>query len=139
MLRKVTTVEDLRAIVGHPTSYVANKVGPRLSSVQEEWLRAASFGFVATVDAQGHLDVSPKGDPAGFVHPADQRQRQGAGRRRLLRRHGSQRQAAHPRAGDQRGRGVLPLRQGFSAVYAESRLRMLCRPSRSWPRHSNRI
>ncbi|BBZ62669.1 pyridoxamine 5'-phosphate oxidase [Mycolicibacterium monacense DSM 44395] len=73
MRREITTVEELRAIVGHPNSYVANKVGPRLSSVQQEWLRAASLGFVATVDAQGHLDVSPKGDPAGFVHIIDDR------------------------------------------------------------------
>ncbi|KUI27698.1 pyridoxamine 5'-phosphate oxidase [Mycobacterium sp. IS-1742] len=71
MRREVTSVEELRDIVGHPNSFVANKVRPRLSSVQQEWLRAASLGFVATTDAAGNLDVSPKGDPAGFVHIID--------------------------------------------------------------------
>lgn len=71
MRREVTTVDELRAIVGHPNSYVANKVGPRLSSVQQDWLRAAALGFVATTDAHGRVDVSPKGDPPGFVHIID--------------------------------------------------------------------
>jgi PPOX class probable FMN-dependent enzyme len=73
MRREVTSVDELRAIVGHPNSYVANKVGPRLSSVQQEWLRNASLGFVATTDAKGRVDVSPKGDPPGFVHIIDDR------------------------------------------------------------------
>ena len=29
------------------------------------------LGFVATTDAQGRVDVSPKGDPPGFVHVLD--------------------------------------------------------------------
>jgi PPOX class probable FMN-dependent enzyme len=71
MRREVTSVEELRDIVGHPNAFVANKVGRRLSDLQQDWLRAASLGFVATVDAEGHVDVSPKGDPAGFVHIID--------------------------------------------------------------------
>ncbi|BBY17843.1 pyridoxamine 5'-phosphate oxidase family protein [Mycolicibacterium litorale] len=73
MRREVMTVDELRAIVGHPNSYVANKVSPRLSAAQQDWLRAASLGFVATTDAQGRVDVSPKGDPPGFVHVIDDR------------------------------------------------------------------
>lgn len=72
MRRVVSTVEDLRAIVGHPNSYVANKVGNRLSAVQRDWLAHSPLGFVATTDAQGRLDVSPKGDPPGFVHVIDE-------------------------------------------------------------------
>jgi PPOX class probable FMN-dependent enzyme len=71
MRREVTSVEELRDIVGHPNDYVANKVGRRLSDLQQDWLRAASLAFVGTVDADGHVDVSPKGDPAGFVHIID--------------------------------------------------------------------
>jgi predicted pyridoxine 5'-phosphate oxidase superfamily flavin-nucleotide-binding protein len=63
MRREVTTVDDLRAIVGHPNSYVANKVGTRLSAVQQNWLAHSPLGFVATTDANGRVDVSPKGDP----------------------------------------------------------------------------
>ncbi|MGA5461726.1 MSMEG_1061 family FMN-dependent PPOX-type flavoprotein [Mycobacterium sp. NPDC050041] len=72
MRREVTTVDELRAIVGHPNSFVANKVSPRLSEVHQNWLSAARLGFVATYDADGRVDVSPKGDPAGFVHIIDE-------------------------------------------------------------------
>ncbi|MEV3901865.1 MSMEG_1061 family FMN-dependent PPOX-type flavoprotein [Mycobacterium sp. NPDC050551] len=72
MRREVTTVDELRAIVGHPNSFVANKVSPQLSEVHQNWLSAARLGFVATYDADGRVDVSPKGDPAGFVHIIDE-------------------------------------------------------------------
>jgi uncharacterized protein len=71
MRREVTTVDELRVIVGHPNSYVANKVGGRLSAVQQDWLAHSPLGFVATTDAQGRVDVSPKSDPPGFVHVID--------------------------------------------------------------------
>ncbi len=69
MRREVTTVNELRDIVGHPNKCVANKVGSRLS--QQDWLAHSPLGFVATTDAQGRVDVSPKGDPPGFVHAID--------------------------------------------------------------------
>jgi len=71
MRQEVTTVDALREIVGHPNSYVANKVGKRLSAAQQDWLAHSSLGFVATTDAEGRVDVSPKGDPPGFVHVID--------------------------------------------------------------------
>ena len=71
MDREVTTVADLRAIIGEPDHYVANKVKDRLSAVQRDWLAHSPLAFVATTDAQGRVDVSPKGDPAGFVHVID--------------------------------------------------------------------
>ena len=71
MRRQVTTVDELRAVVGYPNKYVANKVGHRLSSVQRDWLAHSSLCFVATTDAEGRVDVSPKGDPPGFVHVID--------------------------------------------------------------------
>ncbi len=158
MRREVNTVDELRAIVGHPNNYVANKVGKRLSAVQQDWLAHSPLGFVATTDAQGRVDVSPKGDPPGFVHVIDdttiaiperpgnkrvdgylnvlERPHVGTlflipGRGDTLRINGTARiladadyfdamtvagQAAHPRAGDRRRRGVLPLRQGVSAI-----------------------
>ena len=73
MHREVTTVAELREIVGEPDHYVANKVKDRLSAVQREWLAHSPLAFIATTDAQGRVDVSPKGDPAGFVHVIDDR------------------------------------------------------------------
>ncbi|OBF29003.1 pyridoxamine 5'-phosphate oxidase [Mycobacterium sp. ACS1612] len=71
MRREVTTADQLRAIVGEPDKYVANKVKDRLSPVHRQWLAHSPLGFVATTDAQGRVDVSPKGDPLGFVHVID--------------------------------------------------------------------
>ena len=71
MSREVTTVEDLRAIVGFPAPATANKVKDRLSEAQQDWLAHSPLGFVATTDADGRVDVSPKGDPPGFVHIVD--------------------------------------------------------------------
>src|ERR1700712_1005199 len=71
MRREVATIDDLREVVGHPNEYVANKVGTRLSAAQQDWLAHSPLGFVATTDAHGRVDVSPKGDPPGFVHVID--------------------------------------------------------------------
>src|SRR3978361_1273937 len=71
MRREVATIDDLREVVGHPNKYVANKVGTRLSDAQQDWLAHSPLGFVATTDAHGRVDVSPKGDPPRVVHVID--------------------------------------------------------------------
>lgn len=68
---EVSTVDELRAVVGQPDRYVANKVKDRLSPVQRDWLAHSPLCFVATTDGHGRVDVSPKGDPPGFVHVID--------------------------------------------------------------------
>ncbi len=71
MRREVTSADELRAIVGQPTAAVAKKVTDRLSEAQQIWLKQSPLGFVATTDAHGRVDVSPKGDPPGFVQIID--------------------------------------------------------------------
>ena len=71
MRREVKTIEELRAIVGEPDKYVANKVKDRLAPMHRNWLAHSPLCFVATTDAQGRVDVSPKGDPPGFIHVID--------------------------------------------------------------------
>ncbi|MED5815146.1 pyridoxamine 5'-phosphate oxidase family protein [Mycolicibacterium sp. 050232] len=71
MRREVTSADELRAIVGQPTAAVAKKVTDRLSEAQQSWLKQSPLGFVATTDADGRVDVSPKGDPPGFVQIID--------------------------------------------------------------------
>lgn len=68
----MTTVDQLREIVGSPIQRVADKVRPRLEDVHREWLAAAPFCLVATASRDGRVDVSPKGDPAGFAHVLDE-------------------------------------------------------------------
>ncbi len=71
MRREVSTVEALREIVGRPNEYVANKVGDTLKPIHRDWLAHSPLAFVATTDAEGRVDVSPKGDPPGFAHVID--------------------------------------------------------------------
>ncbi|KHO17526.1 pyridoxamine 5'-phosphate oxidase family protein [Mycolicibacterium setense] len=71
MRREVTSADELRAIVGQPTAAVSKKVTDRLSEAQQGWLKQSPLGFVATTDAHGRVDVSPKGDPPGFVQILD--------------------------------------------------------------------
>jgi uncharacterized protein len=67
----VTSSEELVAIVGSPEPRTANKARDRLHAVDRAWLAAAPLAFVATSDDEGQLDVSPKGDPAGFAAVLD--------------------------------------------------------------------
>ena len=71
MRREVSSVEELRAIVGEPNEAVAKKVSPQLAPIHRDWLAHSPLCFVATTDADGNVDVSPKGDPPGFAHIID--------------------------------------------------------------------
>lgn len=69
----VTTVDELEALIGTPEPRTANKARAVLHAVDRQWLAASPLLFIATSDASGALDVSPKGDPAGFVRVLDDR------------------------------------------------------------------
>ena len=69
----ITSHDELRALLGPPTPRVANKARPRLHEVDRQWLAASPFCLVATADAEGNCDVSPKGDPPGFTLVLDER------------------------------------------------------------------
>jgi PPOX class probable FMN-dependent enzyme len=62
----------LTALLGEPAAAARNKERSVLSDVDRDWLAASPFCVMATSDADGNLDVSPKGDPAGqLVHVVD--------------------------------------------------------------------
>ena len=63
----IQSVDELRAILGHPTQLVIDKVIHELDAFAQEFIAASPFLLIGTSDAQGNQDVSPKGDPAGFV------------------------------------------------------------------------
>jgi PPOX class probable FMN-dependent enzyme len=68
----VNTLDELVAVVGEPIPIVRDKVQTRLHDLHRQWLAASPFCVLATSDAEGHLDASPKGDPAGqLVHVLD--------------------------------------------------------------------
>jgi PPOX class probable FMN-dependent enzyme len=62
----------LTALLGEPSAAVRAKERASLTDVDRDWLAASPFCMVATADAEGRCDVSPKGDPAGsLVHVLD--------------------------------------------------------------------
>lgn len=63
----ISTVEELRALLGEPMERAVNKERTRLLPIDRQWLAASPFCLIATADADGNCDVSPKGDPVGFV------------------------------------------------------------------------
>jgi PPOX class probable FMN-dependent enzyme len=67
----IQSAEELESIIGTPSQRAADKVRVELTQVDRDWLAAASLLFMATTDERGNLDVSPKGDPAGFVKVLD--------------------------------------------------------------------
>jgi PPOX class probable FMN-dependent enzyme len=67
----VTTLGELEQLVGLPLPRVADKVRDRLHAVDRAWIAASSLAFVGTRGADGGLDVSPKGDPSGFIRVLD--------------------------------------------------------------------
>ncbi|MGY1434763.1 pyridoxamine 5'-phosphate oxidase family protein [Streptomyces reniochalinae] len=70
---EVTSEEELRALVGEPAQHTRNKVRTTLHQLDREWLAHSPFCLVATSAADGSCDVSPKGDPPGFVKVLDDR------------------------------------------------------------------
>src|SRR6201987_2756102 len=72
---EITTEEELReALGGYPPARAGTKGRDTLHPLQVEWLRASPFCVIATSDAAGNCDASPKGDPAGhLVHVLDER------------------------------------------------------------------
>jgi PPOX class probable FMN-dependent enzyme len=70
----IATLAELEALVGEPNERARNKGRDRLLDIDRQWLAATPFCVLATADAQGRCDASPKGDPAGqLVHVIDER------------------------------------------------------------------
>jgi PPOX class probable FMN-dependent enzyme len=62
---EVTDPARLREIVGDVMPQAANKERARLHEHDRAWLAASPYCIIATADAEGNCDASPKGDPAG--------------------------------------------------------------------------
>ncbi len=72
MFRDLITDEaELRAMLGSPNEIAAKKQLSRLDAHCRAFIAHAPFVALATSDAAGRCDVSPKGDPAGFVRVLD--------------------------------------------------------------------
>ncbi len=64
-LVEISTASELRDLLGEPKPAALTKERTRLHQRDRDWLAASPLCLVATSDAEGNCDVSPKGDPAG--------------------------------------------------------------------------
>jgi len=69
---RITTVEQLRGLIGQPYPIVKHKLLSALDEMAIDFIKRSPFLVLGTADADGNLDVSPKGDGPGFVAVEDQ-------------------------------------------------------------------
>jgi PPOX class probable FMN-dependent enzyme len=70
-LVEITSYDELRELVPQPLAAAAAKERKKLHDLDLQWLDASPFCLIATSDADGNCDVSPKGDPVGFTKVLD--------------------------------------------------------------------
>lgn len=68
----LTSTEELRALYGEPSGLAARKEIDRLDEKARAFIAASGLLFIASADAGGRCDVSPRGGPAGFVTVLDE-------------------------------------------------------------------
>ena len=64
---------ELRDAIGSPNEIVLEKQTDRLGDLTRQFIERSPFVCVATAHPDGGLDVSPRGDPAGFVMVLDEK------------------------------------------------------------------
>lgn len=64
---QITSKQQLVDLIGEPLDFIKGKVASALDQDMRDYIARASLLFLSTIDADGNPDISPKGDPAGFV------------------------------------------------------------------------
>jgi uncharacterized protein len=74
-VRTIATDEELRAVIGgSPNDVVVSKISDRLNELTRQFVERSPFVCVATKMPEGGIDVSPRGDPPGFVRILGERE-----------------------------------------------------------------
>ena len=69
----IETVEELRSSYGEPSERAVKKSLDRLDRHCRRFIELSPFVVLASAGADGRVDCSPRGDPAGFVAVLDDR------------------------------------------------------------------
>jgi uncharacterized protein len=69
----ITNEAELRELIGSPQELVVSKIASRLNDLTRQFVERSPFMCLATSAPDGSCDVSPRGDPAGFVRILDER------------------------------------------------------------------
>ncbi len=67
----ITTIDELREVVSPPPDLVSDKEIDHLDHHCRSFIERSPFVIVASTDGAGSVDLSPKGDPPGFVRVVD--------------------------------------------------------------------
>jgi hypothetical protein len=70
---RITSLAELRERIGEPNPVTPQKVFDALDDQMSAYVARAPFCLLATSDADGNLEISPKGDGPGFVIAEDPR------------------------------------------------------------------
>jgi uncharacterized protein len=70
----ITTIEELRALVGSPTEFAQRKVVNSLDKHIRHFIELSPFLVMSTSNKNGNCDVSPRGDAPGFVMVLNEKQ-----------------------------------------------------------------
>jgi PPOX class probable FMN-dependent enzyme len=68
----VASEAQLREVLGYPGDKATAKVVPTIDGYSRRFIAASPFLVIGSAGAGGMIDVSPKGDPAGFVKVLDE-------------------------------------------------------------------
>lgn len=68
----IRTIEEYRELRGDGSKRVYDKSMEVIDEHIRNFLAMSTFLTIASIDAEGRMDVSPKGDPPGFVHVLDE-------------------------------------------------------------------
>ena len=69
----ISAEDVLRSALGEPSDLVRSKINDKLNDLTRQFVERSPFLCLATSAADGTCDVSPRGDPAGFVKVLDER------------------------------------------------------------------
>lgn len=67
----VTTEAQLRDVLGYPSQIARDKVIDHIDDYCAEFIERSPFAVVSTRGPENEMDLSPRGDPAGFVKVID--------------------------------------------------------------------
>ena len=67
----IQTEAELREILGYAGKVAQDKVLPEIDDICRAFIEKSRFVLLGSTGANGSMDVSPKGDPAGFVQIMD--------------------------------------------------------------------
>ena len=67
----ITTLDELREVIAPPSDLVTAKEVDAFDEYCRDFIARSPFVLIASTDGQGSIDISPKGDPPGFVQVLD--------------------------------------------------------------------